>query len=293
MNTHSNKLVWLGIAFAVLALLAGSALFTVTERQYALVFRFGQFKVAYTEPGLKLKMPFVDEVVTYTSQVLQLVMPPVPIQLQDDKYIDVDMYAYYRIHDPLKFYLQLSTLKNADERLATGVDSSLRSILGEGYNMQRLLSDARSGIMQQMQERMKPIAANLGVELLEVRIRRTELPAETRDALYQRMISERQRIAKEIRAQGEEEAQQIRAKADRERTVLLAESERDAQKLRGEGDAAATAIYAEALNSDPEFYAFYRSLEAYRNALANKDTALVLSPDSEFFRYFGGVKAGQ
>jgi membrane protease subunit HflC len=292
MNGHPNKLVWLGIALAALVLVLGNAFFTVSERQYALVFRFGQFKVAYTEPGLKAKVPFVDEVVTYSAQVLQVGLPPVPVKLSDKKVLNVDAYAYYRISDPFKFYLRLETVEKANRNLSDRVNSSIRNILGR-YTLQRVLSDERSDILQQIRKILQPEADALGIELLEVRIHRTELPAETRDALYQRMISERQRIAKEIRAQGEEEAQQIRAKADRERTVLLAESERDAQKLRGQGDAEATRIYAEALSADPNFYAFYRSLEAYRNALGNKDTALVLSPDSAFFRYFGGMKAGE
>lgn len=292
MQGHSNRPVWLGIVLAGLAILAGNAFFTVSERQHALVFRFGQFKVAYTEPGLKAKVPFIDEVVTYSAQVLQVGLPPVPVKLSDKKVLNVDAYAYYRISDPFKFYLRLETIEKANRNLSDRINSSIRNILGR-YTLQRVLSDERRDILDQIRKIIQPEATALGIEILEVRIHRTELPAETRDALYQRMISERQRIAKEIRAQGEEEAQQIRAKADRERTVLLAESEKDAQKLRGQGDAEATRIYAEALNLDPEFYTFYRSLEAYRNALANKDTAIVLSPNSEFFRYFGGVKAGQ
>jgi modulator of FtsH protease HflC len=290
MPNQSNILIIAGIVLAVLALVASNALFAVSERQHALVFRFGQLKVAYTEPGLKAKVPFVDEVVIYPAQVLQVGLQPLPVKLSDKKVLNVDSYAYYRIKDPFKFYLRLETIDKANRNLSDRINSSLRNILGR-YTLQRVLSEERQDILNQIRKILQPEAAALGIELLEVRIHRTELPAETRDALYQRMMSERQRIAKEIRAQGEEEGQQIRARADRERTVMLAETEKEAQKLRGLGDAEATGIYAEAFNADPEFYAFYRSLEAYRKALSGKDTALVLHPDSPFFRYFNGAGA--
>lgn len=269
----------------VAAFIGLNGLFTVNERESALVFRFGQFQAAHTDPGLKFKVPFVDEVTRYPAQVVQVSLQPEPIKLADKKVLNVDSYGYWRISDPLRFFLRLRTVEQANKNLADRINSTTRNVLGR-YTMTRVLSEERGAIMQQIMQTMKPDMDELGIQLVDVRIHRAELPDETRDALYNRMVSERQRIAKEIRAQGDEEAQQIRAKAERERTIMIAEAEQNAQTVRGQGDAQASKIYADAFGSDPEFYSFYRSLQAYRTALKPEDTTLVLSPDSAFFKYF-------
>lgn len=277
--------VLLGVAF-----LAAQTFFIVPEARQALVLQFGNPVAQYTDPGLKAKIPFIQQVRVFDSRVLDVDPSAEEIILSDQKRLVVDTFARYRISDMLKFYQTLGTENSASERLQTLINSTLRSTLGN-VTVLDVLSEKRAGIMERIRKDVNASVQRqgLGIEIVDVRIGRADLPQQTSKSIYERMISERVREAAEFRAQGQEQAQQIRSKADKEKTVLLAEAEKQAQMLRGQGDADASRIYAEAFKRDPEFYAFYRSLEAYRASLANPETTIVISPDSEFFKYFGNL----
>lgn len=283
-KSHTVLLVGLlGAAF-----LAAQTFFIVPETRQALVLQFGNPVAQYTDPGLKAKIPFIQQVRVFDSRVLDVDPKSEEIILSDQKRLVVDTFARYRISDMLKFYQTLGVESSAAERLQTLINSTLRSTLGN-VTVLDVLSEKRAGIMEKIRKEVNASVQRqgLGIEIVDVRIGRADLPQQTSKAIYERMISERVREAAEFRAQGQEQAQQIRSKADKEKTVLLAEAEKQAQMTRGQGDAQASRIYAEAFRRDPEFYAFYRSLEAYRASLANPDTTIVISPDSEFFKYFG------
>lgn len=275
-----------GIVVVLLAIVGSSSLFTVNEAQQALVVRLGDPRRVIQDPGLKVKLPFVENVVIMDRRVLDLDPPVEQVILADQKRLDVDAFARYRIHDPLRYFQTVGTEAVAVTRLNAVVNSSLRRVLGS-VTLLAVLSEERARVMNDIRDQVNAEARRFGIEIVDVRIRRADLPEETSQAIFARMRSEREREASEARAQGQEQAQQIRARAERERTVLLAESQRDAQIQRGEGDNQALRIIADATRSDPQFYAFYRSLEAYRKSLNRDDTTLVLSPGSAFFRFFG------
>jgi len=284
----SRKLVALGVAAAVLALGASASLFTVNQTQQALVLQFGEWKRTIKETGLHAKIPFVQNVVLVDARVLDVDPPVEQVILADQKRLEVDAFARYRITDPLQFYQSAGSEIVVEQRLATVVNSALRRVLGN-VTLLAVLSGERQKVMTDIKEQVNQEARRFGVEIVDVRIRRADLPEATSQAVYDRMRSERDREAREARAQGNEQAQQIRSRAERERTVILAEAQRDSQVLRGEGDNQAIRILAESASKNPDFYGFYRSLEAYRASLKGDNTSLVLSPDSEFFRYFDSV----
>ncbi|MTJ82892.1 MAG: protease modulator HflC [Telmatospirillum sp.] len=277
-----------GIAAVVLLFIASSSLFIVHQGEQALVLRFGA--VADPEnpvkgPGLHIKKPFIEDVVRYDARLLDVDPPAEQVILADQKRIEVDTYTRFRIQDPLLFYQAVRTEEGARARLREIVNNSLRRVLGN-VMLPSVLSSEREQIMHEIQQQVSETAKSLGVSVADVRIRRADLPAETSQAIFRRMESERQREAAEARAQGYERAQQIRASADRERTIILAEAQKQAQILRGQGDGDANRIYAEAFSADPNFFAFYRSLSAYRQALGDTNTTYVLAPDSDFFKFF-------
>ncbi|WP_114395418.1 protease modulator HflC [Oleisolibacter albus] len=288
----SKKLVSLGVLVLVLAIVATGAMFTVPQTQQALVLQFGSIVRSEQDPGLKFKIPFVQDVVFLEKRVLDVDPPVEPVLLADQKRLEVDAFARYRITDPVLFYQRFRTEANAQSRLASIVNSSLRRVLGS-VTLLAVLSQDRAKVMAQIKEQVNIEARANGMEIVDVRIRRADLPEATSQSVYQRMSSERAREAAEARAQGQEQAQQIRSRAERERTVILAEAQRDSQVLRGEGDNQAIRILAEAAGRNPDFYQFYRSLEAYRTALKDENTSLVLSPDSEFFRFFDSMSGVQ
>ncbi|BAI71998.1 membrane protease subunit [Azospirillum sp. B510] len=277
-----------GIAIVALGVVASSALFTVNEAQQALVLQFGEPRRVIQEPGLKVKIPFIQEVRLLDRRVLDLDPPVEQVILADQKRLDVDAFARYRIHDPLRFYQTAGTEAVAETRLNSIVNSSLRRVLGN-VTVLAVLSDERARIMTDIKGQVNDEAKRFGIEIVDVRIRRADLPEETSQSIFARMRSEREREAAEARAQGQEQSQQIKSRAERERTVIIAEAQRDAQILRGEGDNSALKLIAEATSQDPAFYGFYRSLEAYRKSLNGNDTTMVLSPTGEFFRYFNGT----
>lgn len=284
----STKLVALGIAAAATAILASASLFTVNQTQQALVLQLGEWKRTVQEPGLHAKIPFVQNVVLIDARVLDVDPPVEQVILADQKRLEVDAFARYRITDPLQFYTSVGNEVVAEQRLAATVNSALRRVLGNS-TLLAVLSKERAKVMTDIKAQVNQEAARFGVEIVDVRIRRADLPEATSQAVYERMRSEREREAKEARAQGSEQAQQIRSRAERERTVILAEAQRDSQILRGEGDNQAIRILAESANKSPDFYAFYRSLDAYKTAMKGDNTQMVLSPDSEFFRYFNST----
>jgi modulator of FtsH protease HflC len=289
-----NLLTILGVVIVVLGLIAWSALFIVTETQQALVLQFGEPIKEVKQPGLHVKAPFIQNVEYLDKRVLDFDAPKEEVIASDKKRVVVDAFARYEIAEPLVFYRTVGNELMVRQRLATVINSSLRRILAR-VELQTLLSGERMQLMRQITELVNAEAQKFGVHVVDVRIKRADLPEENSQAVYRRMQAERERDAREARARGAEEAQKIRADADRQKTVLLAEARKQADILRGEGDAVRNRIYAEAFHSDPEFFSFYRTMQAYRTALGQESTTMVLSPTGDFFRYFGalGEERGQ
>ncbi len=276
----------LGIVMVVIAFVVFDSMFTVHQTQQVLVLQLGKYKRTIATPGLHFKMPFLQNVVTYERRVLEVDPPSEQVILSDQKRLDVDVYLRYRIADPLKFFKSVRDERVAASRLGNVVVSTLRRVLGN-VTLLTVLSDEREKVRSDIHAEVNAVAGPLGIEIVDVRIRRADLPEQAAQAVFARMRSEREREAREARAQGFEKGQRIRASADREKTVLLAEAEKESEITRGAGDKQSYRIAAEAYGKDPEFYGFYRSMQAYRKALRGDDTTMVLSPDSEFFRYFG------
>ncbi|HET7192856.1 MAG TPA: protease modulator HflC [Pseudolabrys sp.] len=272
--------------FAVAALIVGySSLFTVYQTQQALLIRLGQPVRVVNEPGLNVKAPFIDTVVYIDKRILDLEAPPQEVIASDQKRLVVDAFARYRIQDALRFYQTLGSISGANSQLSILLNSALRRVLGE-VTFTHVVRDQRAELMARIRELVDHEATSYGVQVVDVRIRRADLPEQNSQAVYQRMQTERQREAAEFRAQGAQRAQEIRSRADREVTVLVAEATSKSEQTRGEGDATRNQIFAEAFNQDPDFFAFYRSMQAYENGLKQNDTRMVLKPDSSFFRYF-------
>lgn len=284
-----NRSVGIGVAavLIVAALAAYLSLFTVSMTQQAIVLQFGRpVGQVITEPGLYVKVPLIQNVVYIDKRLLNLESPTEEIIASDQKRLVVDAFARYRIVDALKFYQAVRDPRLTETRLQPSFGSALRNTLGDN-SLEALVRDNRAGLMRKIQESFNKTASDLGIEIVDVRIRRADLPEANSQAIFRRMQTEREREAAEIRAQGQEQAQRIRSKADRDVTVLLADAERDGQIVRGQGDAQQNKIYAEAFGKDPEFFAFYRSMQAYKKALGGDNSTMVVAPDSEFFRYFG------
>jgi membrane protease subunit HflC len=281
-------LIAVAVVLIAVGMLLDSSLFIVDQTESALVLQFGQPRREVHTPGLWVKRPFVENVVFYDNRVLDFEPPPEEVIVSDQKRLVVDSYARYRIVDPLLFYQTVGTEEGVRARLAAIVNGSLRRVLGN-VTLSDILSVKRAGIMIQIRDEVAQEAKNFGITVVDVRLRRADLPEENSEAIYARMKSERQQQAAQYRGEGAEAAQTVRANAERERTVILAEAQRDAQRVRGDGDAQAIKIYADAYGRDKAFFTFYRSLQAYRAALVDKNTSFVLSPDTSFFRFFNGV----
>lgn len=283
-----NRLGWLqGLSVVVAALLIVlfSSVYVVYQPEQAIVLQFGEPVRLVTEPGLKFKVPFIQNVVFYDARLLNLDPPAQEVVLNDKKRLDVDSFTRYRIVDPLKFYQTVRTEEQARSKLAEIVNSSLRKVLGR-VTLTELLSEQRNQIMQDISATVKKDAEAIGVSVADVRIRRADLPIEVMQAINHRMRTERERDAKEFRAKGQQAAQNIRATADKEATIIVAEAEKNAQITRGQGDQEAVMLWNRTVGQDVNFYEFYRSLDAYRKSLAAEETSLVLSPDTDFFKYF-------
>ena len=276
------------VVVLVVGFLIDSATFRVHQIEQVLVLQFGKPVRVVTEPGLEFKIPFVQQVERLDNRILGLDAPAEEIIASDQKRLVVDSFVRYRITGALEFYQAVGNQRVIRQRLNAILVSSLRRVLGE-VPLSVVLTGERAELMIKIRDQVNAEARSLGVEVVDVRIKRADLPEANSQAIYARMNSEREREAREFRARGAEIGLRIRARADRERTVLLAEAQRDSQIIRGEGDATKNRVFAEAYGQDPEFFGFYRSMLAYAEALGQEDTTMVLSPDSEFFRYFGNI----
>jgi len=285
---NRRALAVLGIIVLIAGVIAFSALFTVHQTQQALVLQFGEPKSVVKEPGLHFKLPFVQNVIFLDKRMLSHEGTGEEVIASDRKRLVVTSFLRYRIDDPLRFYQTVGNENVARQRLNALLTSSLRQVIGT-VPLQSVLTGERTELMSQIAFRVNTEAKDLGITIADVRIKRADLPEANNQAIYNRMKTEREREAREFRAQGAEIGQRIRSRADREKTVLVAEAQKQAQILRGEGDGKAVRIFAEAFGTDIEFFTFYRSMQAYREALGGEDTTMVLSPDSDFFRYFGSM----
>ena len=265
------------------------SIFIVKEVNQAIVLQFGDPKRIILKPGLNFKIPFIQNVVFLDKRVLNLDTPPEEVIASDQKRLIVDAFARFQIIDPLKFYISVGNERVARSRLSTIINSRIRNVLGQ-QELQTLLSQDRTKQMSLIQEGVNNEAENFGIKIVDVRIKRADLPQANSDAIYRRMQTEREREAKEFRAKGAEMAVTITSTADKEVTVILAEAQKQSEIMKGEGDGERNKIFADAFGQDPEFFAFYRAMQAYEKALIGGETSLILSPDSEFFKFFGNIK---
>ena len=283
----------LALAAGALVLLLGSmSTFTIAEYEQGIVVQFGDPRRVVTEPGLRLKWPW-QNVIYYEKRILQVDGQPEQVTAADQKRLVVDAFALYRIVDPLRFKNAAQSVENFEPLMLQALTATLRENIGR-VPLVDVVSGERQALMGEIREAMVRATAQFGVDVVDVRIKRTDLPQENSEAIYRRMQTEREREASEIRAQGEEQALRIRAEADRTRTVLISQARRESEILRGEGDGEAVRIFAEAFGKDVRFFTFYRTMQAYREALNAEDTTLVLSPDGDFLRFlnsFEGVLA--
>ena len=275
-----------------LAATAFFSIFIVKEINQAIVLQFGDPKRIILKPGLNFKLPFIQNVVFLDKRILNLDAPPEEVIASDQKRLIVDAFARFQIVDPLKFYISVGNERVARSRLSTIINSRIRSVLGT-QRLQTLLSEDRTKQMALIQEGVNAEAGKFGIKIVDVRIKRADLPPANSEAIYRRMQTEREREAKEFRAKGAEMAITITSTADKEVTVILADAEKQSQIMKGQGDGQRNKIFAQAFGQDPEFFAFYRAMQAYEKALIGGETSLILSPDSEFFKFFGNIKPKQ
>jgi modulator of FtsH protease HflC len=269
----------------VALIIAYGSLFTVYQTRQALVVRLGEPIRVVTTPGLHFKVPLIDSVIQIDNRILDLENPAQEVIASDQKRLVVDAFARYRIQDPLRFYQTLGSVERANSQLSILLNSALRRVLGEA-TLTDVVRDDRGQLMARVRDQLNTEARAFGISIVDVRIRRADLPEQNSQAVYQRMQTERQQEASQIRAQGSQRSQEIRAKADRDVTVLLADAQSTGERVRGEGDGERNRIYADAFGKDPDFFSFYRSMQAYEAGLKSNDTRMLLKPDSEFFRYF-------
>jgi membrane protease subunit HflC len=289
----SSRINLLGALVATVLVVLAMSMFTVDQRQYAVVFQLGEVKRAIAEPGLYFKVPMVQNVRYFEKRIITLDnAEPERFITSEKKNVLVDSYIKWRIVDPKLYYISVGGDESrAKTRLNQTVNAGLREEFGK-RTVHDVVSGEREKIMDNMREKADADARKIGVQIVDVRLKRVELPTEVSEAVYRRMEAERKRVANELRSEGSAEAEKIRADADRQREIIVAEAYRDAQKIKGEGDAKATNTYAQAFGQNAEFYAFYRSLEAYRGSFKNKGNVLVVEPSSEFFKYMKSTGRG-
>ena len=273
----------------IIAAVAFFSIFIVKEVNQAIVLQFGDPKRIITKPGLNFKLPFIQNVVFLDKRILNLDTPPEEVIASDQKRLIVDAFARFQIVDPLKFYISVGNERVARSRLSTIINSRIRNVLGQ-QELQTLLSKDRTKQMTLIQEGVNNEAENFGIKIVDVRIKRADLPQANSEAIYRRMQTEREREAKEFRARVAEMAVTITSTADKEVTVILADAQKKSEIMKGEGDGQRNKIFANAFGKDPEFFGFYRAMQAYEKALIGGETSLILSPDSEFFKFFGNTK---
>jgi membrane protease subunit HflC len=284
---NNNLSIAAAIVAVVVLILAYGSFYVVNPAEQAIVRQFGKVVRVDVKPGGYFKVPLLQDVVYFSRQVLDFDVDRQEIILLDQKRLDIDAYARLRITDPLLFFQTVNNEMGLRARLGPVIQSAIRRVLGD-VNLQVLLTNERADLMQRITQSVATEAKGFGVDVLDVRLKRVDLPVANSEAVYQRMSSQRNQEANQFRGEGQQESLSVRANADREQAVILAEAKRTAEITRGQADAQAIKIYADAFSRDPDFFAFYRSLDAYKNALGGDTTTLVLSPDSEFFRYFNG-----
>ncbi|RIX46749.1 MAG: protease modulator HflC [Rhodocyclales bacterium GT-UBC] len=289
----SSRINFIGALFATVLVVLAMSIFTVDQRQFAVVFQLGEVKQVITEPGLNFKVPMIQNVRFFEKRIITMdSAEPERFITSEKKNVLVDSYIKWRIVDPKLYYVSVGGDESrAKTRLSQTVNAGLREEFGK-RTVHDVVSGSRDKIMEQMREKADSDARKIGVQIVDVRLKRVELPTEVSDAVYRRMEAERKRVANELRSEGSAEAEKIRADADRQREIIIADAYRDAQKIKGEGDAKASAIYAQAFGQNPEFYAFYRSLEAYRSSFKAKSDVMVVEPNSDFFKYMKNVGRG-
>jgi membrane protease subunit HflC len=287
MRSSVAGVVTLLLLFA-LAIVGYSSVFAVAQTEQALVVRFGKPVDIVPAPGLHFKAPFIDTVIAIDNRILDLENPSQEVIASDFKRLVVDAFARYKIKDALKFYTSVGSIQAANLQLTTLLNASLRRVLGEVTFIQ-VVRNEREALMARIRDQLDHEANGYGIQVVDVRIRRADLPETNSAAIYERMQTERKQEAAEYRAQGAQKAQEIRANADREATVIVAEANSTAEQTRGAGDAERNRLFAEAYGQDQDFFTFYRSMTAYENSLRNGDTRFLLRPDSDFFRFFGSA----
>ena len=285
----------LGIALAgalAVMLLASMSLFTVDQRERAIVFQLGEVKEVITKPGLHFKWPLIQNVRYFDARILTLDTPDAERYITSEKKnLLVDSFVKWQITDVRQYYISIGDEAQAQTRISQTVNATLREEFGK-HTVHEVVSEDRNEIMKTVRERANQDAKKIGVEIIDVRLKRVDLPQEVSESVYKRMDAERKSVANQLRSEGSAAAERIRAEADKEREVIIANAYKDAQRVKGEGDAKAAAAYAQAFGQNPEFYAFYRSLEAYRSSFNNRSDVLVLEPNSDFFKYLKGPGKG-
>jgi membrane protease subunit HflC len=286
MNKKIKKLLILATTFFIL--LTGS-IFTVDQRQQVLILQFGEPIRVIETPGIKFKVPFLQDAIFFDKRIIDLSLAEQEVIASDQKRLIINAFVKYQITNPLKFYTTVNNVYGLSSKLSSILDSSLRQIIG-GVTLSELLTENRVDVMKKIRDVVSAESEIFGIKIVDVRIMRADLPKENSDAIFARMQTEREKEAREIRANGAEEADKIRAEADKQKTIILAEAKKKSDLTRGNGEAEAAKIYANSYGRDPEFADFYRSMNAYKEALHNDKTKMVISSDSEFFKYFGSAK---
>ena len=286
------KLAILGGLIVVIGILLSSSLFTVRETEQVLVLQFGEHKRTIQEPGLHFKLPLIQNIKAYDNRVLSVDPAAEEMLLNDQKRIFVDAFARYRITDPLQFFQTVNDEGIFRNRFGNILTSTVKEVVAK-RSLEDVLSEQRNGIMEAIRDNVAANTQGFGIDVVDIRIGRTELPEAVSKTVYERMVTERQRQANLLRAEGDENARRIRAEADRQQVVIVAEAQREAQVLKGEGDATRNDILGESYGKDPDFFEFFRSLEAYKETFAREGTTMLLSPDSDFFKYFGDLEGGR
>lgn len=283
MNSQTKKIL---IAASVILLLFANSMFTIDQRQQVLILQFGEAIRVINTPGIKFKLPFLQNAVFFDKRIIDLGITDQEVIASDQKRLIINAFAKYQIIDPLKFYTTVGSLQGLSNKLSGILDSSLRQVIGEG-TLSELLTENRGAVMTKIKEAVSRESEIFGINIVDVRIMRADLPKENSDAIFARMQTEREKEAREIRAKGAEESSKIRAEADKQKTIILAEANKESDLERGDGEAEATKIYANSYGRDPEFADFYRSMNAYKEAFKSDKTKMIVSPDGEFFKYFG------
>lgn len=285
-NSYSGFII--SFICVVLLILAQNTFFTILEGRQVLVTQFGQIKRILNEPGLQYKIPFLEGISYYDKRILDYDLPAFEVTAGDQKRIVVDIFTRYKIVDPLKFYKTVNTEVGLQNRLMALIPGQLRSVIGS-FPLTALLTNERTKIMEEIKQKVNEAVIELGVYVVDFRIRRADLPAQNNEAIFARMISDRQKEAQEFRAKGAEVAQLIRAQADKEKVIVLSQSKKQAQILKGEGEAKAAEILSEFYSKDPDFFKFYQSLQSYRHIFDDNETTIVLGSDHRFLRYWNDL----